>query len=153
MIKKKFFKIKKKKSKKSKANRKFTHQTRGRKERISLWLKEAPGFGLFHNWSKGTQTWQTSQCSCCRQNWSQPWLGVAEEQAVTWPFQGNPQGPAWCTRCARAILHISFPSRSRLRHQKCWVDSIFSSSHKKRVVFLSIVAPKGGQWGFNLSYT
>lgn len=33
--------------------------------------------------------WQTSQYSCCRQNWSQPWMGVAEEQAVTWPFQGN----------------------------------------------------------------
>lgn len=57
------------------------------------------------------------------------WVLRRSKQAV--PRQ--PTGPRLVQPTAhRLSLHTSFPSLSPSRHQKCWVDSIFSSSHKNK---------------------
>lgn len=104
-------------------------------------LKGSPGFKLIHSWSKRTKKLQANRRGCYGQNQDQPrW--VMRTTMVTEPF-GEP--PSWHHPPGRDFptpTPVSHPSQ----HQRCWANSIYSSSHKMNHVSLLIFAQKRQLW-------
>lgn len=91
-----------------------------------------------------TKKLQANQHGCSRQNWDQPgWVG-GNTMAIG-PFESS--GPRRVQSTGTGALCTRGPPTTQ--HQRCWVNSIDSSSHNMNPV--SLLAEKR-QWWFHLSY-